>query len=63
MPCCPSRLRLCLATALGLLLAATAQAQGDGTGVYRCGNSYSALPCPGGKGLTVDDTRTADQHR
>lgn len=54
--CC---LRLCLATALGLVLAATAQAQG----VYRCGNTYSAQPCPGGTAVAVDDARTADQQQ
>ena len=54
--CC---LRLCLATALGLALAATAQAQG----VYRCGNTYSAQPCPGGTAVAVDDARTADQQQ
>ena len=62
MPSCPTRLRLCLATALGLLLAATAHGQG-GPGVYRCGNSYSAAPCPGGKALDVDDARTASQQQ
>ncbi len=63
MPSCPTRLRLCLATALGLLLATASQAQVASQGVYRCGSSYSALPCPGGKVLAVDDTRTADQHQ
>ena len=62
MPSCPTRLRLCLATGLGLLLAATAHGQGS-PGVYRCGNSYSAVPCPGGKALDVDDPRTADQRQ
>jgi len=53
-------LRLCLATAIGLLLAAGAQAQGD---VYRCGNSYSSVPCAGGTPVAVDDARTADQRQ
>jgi hypothetical protein len=61
MPSCPSSLCLALAVALGVLLATPARAQGDGTGVYRCGNSYSAQPCPGGKAVAADDTRTADQ--
>lgn len=62
MPSCPSRLRLFVATALGLMLAATAQGQGS-AGVYRCGNSYSTAPCPGGKALDVDDARTASQQQ
>lgn len=63
MPHVPSCWRHCLGTALGLLLMATAQAQGASAGVYRCGNSYSATPCPGGKALAVDDARTADQQQ
>ncbi|MES3004383.1 MAG: hypothetical protein V4787_27075 [Pseudomonadota bacterium] len=30
-------------------------------GVYRCGNSYSQQPCPGGKEVAVEDTRNAAQ--
>ncbi len=57
-------LRLCTTTAMGLLLAAAAQAQAQtGAGIYRCGNSYSAAPCPGGAALAVDDARTPDQRQ
>lgn len=63
MPSLPSCLRPCLGTALGLLLMATAHAQGASAGVYRCGNSYGAVPCAGGKPLAVDDARTADQQQ
>ncbi len=29
--------------------------------IYRCANSYSQLPCPGGAALSVDDSRTDAQ--
>ena len=29
--------------------------------VYRCGDSYSQKPCPGGKVVEVEDTRSASQ--
>ncbi len=29
--------------------------------VYKCGNSYSQTPCPGGQTINVDDTRTHAQ--
>ncbi len=62
MPTRRHRLRLCTAAALGLLLTAAALAQ-DAAGVYRCGNSYSAAPCPGGTALAVDDARSPDQRQ
>ena len=30
---------------------------------YRCGNSYSQTPCPNGKTLDVNDSRTTDQKK
>lgn len=42
-----------------LLLAATAQGQT----VYRCGNSYSQQPCPGGTTVEASDARTPEQRR
>jgi hypothetical protein len=32
-------------------------------GVYRCGNSYSDAPCPGGRQIDADDGRTEAQKR
>jgi len=29
--------------------------------IYRCGNSYSQRPCPGGKVVPADDARSATQ--
>lgn len=29
--------------------------------VYRCGDSYVQKPCPGGKAIDVDDSRSASQ--
>jgi len=45
---------LCAALA-GASLPAAAQI------IYRCGDSYSQQPCPGGKVLEVDDSRSASQ--
>ena len=39
------------------LVALGAQAQS----VYRCGNTYSSIPCPEGKVIEATDTRTAAQ--
>jgi hypothetical protein len=30
-------------------------------GIYRCGDSYSQQPCPGGKRVEADDARSAAQ--
>lgn len=46
---------LCLCLSLGLYLG-RAQAE-----VYRCGNSYQDSPCPGGRAVSVDDARSAEQ--
>jgi hypothetical protein len=45
---------LCAALA-GWVLPAAAQP------IYRCGDSYSQQPCPGGKVVEVDDARSASQ--
>ena len=45
---------LCLA-ASGWIAPAAAQ------NIYRCGNSYSQQPCPGGKVVPTDDARSASQ--
>ncbi len=34
-----------------------------GPAAYRCGNSYSSTPCPGGKAVNTDDARSAEQQR
>jgi len=44
-----------LCAALGWVLPAAAQP------IYRCGDSYSQQPCPGGKVVEVDDSRSASQ--
>ena len=44
---------------LALALATPTQAQT----VYRCGNSYSQQPCPGGSAIDANDSRTAEQRR
>lgn len=41
-----------------LPLAVAAQAP-----VYRCGNSYSQQPCPGGNTVDVEDSRTPSQRQ
>jgi hypothetical protein len=45
---------LCLAV-WGWIAPAAAQ------NIYRCGNSYSAQPCPGGTLVPADDARSASQ--
>jgi len=51
--------------AMALLLAGAAQAQSPDPAprVYRCGDSYGTTPCPGGKPVAVDDSRTDEQRR
>lgn len=48
---------------LGLLLAAALAwpLAGSAETVYRCGESYSSQPCPGGKQVQVDDPRSESQ--
>ncbi len=50
MPLC-----LLLAGALGIALPGAAET------VYRCGESYSQQPCPGGKAVQADDPRSESQ--
>lgn len=52
-------------TLMALLLAGAAQAQAPEAAprVYRCGDSYGTTPCPGGKPVAVDDTRSDEQRR
>jgi hypothetical protein len=40
---------------------ATAHATLSAQPVYRCGNAYSSVPCPGGTAVDADDGRTAAQ--
>ena len=51
--------------ALALLIAVTglAQAQTPAADVYRCGNTYSSAPCPGGKAVATDDARSNAQQQ
>jgi hypothetical protein len=48
-----------------LLLAGAARAQAPEAAprVYRCGDSYGTTPCPGGKPVAVDDSRSDEQRR
>jgi hypothetical protein len=46
---------LALLAALAALPAAWAQP------IYRCGNEYTRIPCPGGRTLETSDTRSAAQ--
>jgi hypothetical protein len=48
----------CLLLTLGVL-PAFAQTQK----IYRCGNSYSHQPCPGGSTIEADDSRTPAQRK
>jgi hypothetical protein len=43
------------------MLVAAAGASTAGAQVYRCGDTYSQQPCPGGTKVDVDDKRSADQ--
>ena len=58
---------LARACVLGLLIAGpavVAQTNGPaGPAVYRCGNSYSSTPCPGGSAVDTNDSRSAAQQR
>lgn len=46
-----------------LLLPASPSVQAQDAPVYRCGNSYSAKPCPGGKAVDAADPRNATQQQ
>jgi hypothetical protein len=47
--------------ALVVLAAAAALAPAAAQNVYRCGDSYSQRPCPGGILVPTEDTRNASQ--
>ena len=52
------------ACVLGLSITGPAVvAQTNGPAVYRCGNSYSSTPCPGGSAVNTDDSRSTAQQR
>ncbi len=55
------RLLLLVVLVLGAPPQAAAQAAGDT--VYRCGNSYSSKPCPGGGPVDAADPRSPAQQR
>lgn len=45
-----------------ILIASNAMMARAGTQeTYKCGNSYSQTPCPGGQKVETDDTRSAEQ--
>ena len=47
---------------IALALAAAAWvAPAAGQGIYRCGDSYSQQPCPGGTQVQAEDARSASQ--
>lgn len=48
-----------LIAAVFLILALPAHSQT----VYRCGNSYSQIPCPGGNAVDASDSRTPEQRK
>lgn len=52
-------LSLLLASSSALSLCPSLQAQT----VYRCGNSYSQTPCPGGDAIDATDSRTPEQRK
>ena len=52
-------MKLLLSLIATLLLALPAQSQT----VYRCGNSYSQQPCPGGRAVEASDSRTPEQRK
>jgi hypothetical protein len=48
---------------LGSLVGVYSGAMAADAPVYRCGNSYSSQPCPGGSALDLADPRSAAQQR
>jgi hypothetical protein len=59
-------LRLLFAAAVTVLSSGAALAQAGETGAttaWRCGNSYSTQPCPGGTAVDVGDARSDTQRR
>lgn len=59
-----NRLRLLLAAATAVSTGAVLAQSGDaGHTAWRCGNSYSTQPCPGGTAVDVGDARSDAQRR
>ena len=56
-------LRGSVAGLLGWLISLGAAAQGTDVPAYRCGNSYSSKPCPGGAAVDAADPRSPGQQR
>jgi len=52
-----------VAAALMMLACVGVQAQSSEAPVYRCGNTYSSAPCPGGKPVDAADPRSAAQQK
>jgi hypothetical protein len=46
---------------MAVLAAAACIAPAGAQDVYRCGDSYSQKPCPGGNAVQVEDARSASQ--
>ena len=44
-----------------VLMASICHPPATAQSVYRCGNAYSAAPCPQGKAIDADDARTVAQ--
>ncbi|WP_144290133.1 hypothetical protein [Ideonella sp. A 288] len=65
-PASAAWLRRALPAVAATVLWATAWPGSAQTTVYRCGpdgRQYSSSPCPGGKAVALDDTRTDDQRQ
>lgn len=62
-PLTPSRTLSWLSIAIFIIATSALSTRARGQIVYRCGNSYSQIPCPGGQTVQVDDTRDAQQKR
>lgn len=50
-----------LVGAIGLILGASTLSPALAQNVYRCGNSYSSLPCADAKVVAADDARSVEQ--
>jgi hypothetical protein len=46
-----------------LLLSVVVASQAAAQTTYRCGNSYSQQPCPGGSAVDASDSRTPEQRK
>lgn len=57
----PRIIRAMLALLAMLLAAVPSWAQVPAQGVWRCGNTYQAQPCPGGQAITAQDPRSPDE--